>query len=283
MGMHKATARGLTESPAMQALIDWLEDYSEDMLAMLVRAFTVTVMCLAMRVLSEYIYDDVGEHAIFRFNILFAGFMTLVGSVISVSLEKMELNLMPAQGPPHVLTPLCMPVLRRRLGDTLSLGKPRGIASTAIELSNLTQSILSWIAGSASGNCRSLIFPVFAATQLSPGVFATCLGLTVLFCIIAAVGLALTAHKGEARDDDRATVERYYITNLIGFFVGWCAPVQPAAHCAASPVPSAPSVSLPASPVLSAPNLIRPRTSEAVGPGVAVTWARTRAARAPCE
>ena len=31
MGMHKATARGVTESPAMQALIDWLEDYSEDM------------------------------------------------------------------------------------------------------------------------------------------------------------------------------------------------------------------------------------------------------------
>ena len=59
MGMHKAIARGVTESPAMQALIDWLEDYSEDMLAMLVRAFTVTVMCLAMRVLSEYIYDDV--------------------------------------------------------------------------------------------------------------------------------------------------------------------------------------------------------------------------------
>ena len=176
-------------------VIDWLEDYVEDVLAMLVRGFTVVTMSLWVTTADEFVFFAVPEgRATTTVTLLYAGTASFAGALLSSKLAQFELSLTPKRGVP-----------------------PTPRSAVLIEASNLVESALAWISGCAVVRLISRFFPILDASP-SPASIGSVLGITVAFSLLCMLWLIVT--QGPVKKDDRAAVERYFVTNAMGFFSG---------------------------------------------------------------
>lgn len=126
----------------------------------------------------------------------------------------------------------------------------------SVELSNLVQGTLGWIAGCAWSDLFTYLTPSMNAPSTTALDFASNVGVAVAFTLVAVAWLACsgedpsTVEWNEALD--RSDVEQYFVTGAMSFFVGWaCArpAMQPRARREPAPRPYA-RAARPARPTL---------------------------------
>ena len=178
-------------------LIDWVEDWVEDVLAMLSRGLTVVVMMLWYHAANDYLFLGVAAGSYGHISFISAGFLTFAGALLSVRLEELEKQI------------------------DAHLGPAGGVA---IELSNLVQSVLAYVTGCACSDWVTFAFPSLSAPPASAGVIVANVALCAALVLLCVAWLVATGESGQldtSMQTDREAMERFFLTNSMAFFVGW--------------------------------------------------------------
>ena len=184
--------------------VNWFEDWLEDIWQLVIRGASATSMVLWYHTAAHYASAGTDGASNFAKTNLLACF-TLVtfffGSLLSLKLEQAEEYL-----------------------RGLQRQAPASWRAALVRYSDVLQNLLGYVCGCLS---TDVITEVFSSLNDGPtlAVFITNLGITAASTLICAFYLS---HSGTASiaitnngDADRDQVEAFFITNSMGFFVGW--------------------------------------------------------------
>jgi hypothetical protein len=186
-------------------LVNWLEDLLEDIWAMVIRGCMVTVMFLWVYTSNFLVYEHItAPDALTHSSIFWAGFVMFFGAFVCVKLEELE-------------------VWAKTKSKKKNQGRIDYATEAFIEYSNLIQNAFAWVAGCAVIDAVTYILPAFyagpTASVILQNMFWTAL-LTVV-CIFWLVSSGETGDIPEHEATDRSEVEKFFVTNAMGFLIGW--------------------------------------------------------------
>lgn len=179
-------------------LVNFLEDWLEDLWALVSRGASATSMMLWYETASQFWRtgtDGASTFAQLNLLVCFTLVSVFIGSKLSVSLEQMEERLRQQQQ-----------------------RSPRGWRGAAIRFSDVLQNTLGFVAGCLACDVVTFIFTSLSAGP-SIGVMASNVALTAVWTLAAC---AYLLRQGEQHmSTDRDAVEAYFLVNSASFFVGW--------------------------------------------------------------
>jgi hypothetical protein len=196
-------------------IVNWIEDLLEDVFAMIARSLTVIIMSLWYAAFAGWTYYGVDSHAMEKVSLLALLSLMSFGSTVSVAFEELE-NSMKA---PYMSTKIDEESGKH---SVVFLEKDAPLLiNVALEFSNMVQSVLAWLAGCAGSGFISYSFDSIGADP-SLEVLLTNVGLTLALTLLCVVWLILSGESTGLDDGegaDREEVEKFFITNAMGFFI----------------------------------------------------------------
>ena len=179
-------------------VLDFIEDFLEDLWALVSRGASATSMVLWYHfasTLESVGMEETSGFAKLKLLVVFTGLVFFVGAFISVKLEQMEEHL-----------------------RSLQKVKPQPWRGAAVRFSDVLQNTLGYVAGFL---VTDVVTSVFTSLNEGPSLDV------LIWNILLAAGWTLlaSAYLGrvgeQAMTADRDAVERYFLVNSGAFFVGW--------------------------------------------------------------
>uniref|UniRef100_A0A7S3B775 Transmembrane protein n=1 Tax=Haptolina ericina TaxID=156174 RepID=A0A7S3B775_9EUKA len=194
-------------------LVNGIEDWIEDIFALLTKAASATVMVVANYSIHEWVMVGVGNNAVGmlvqHMKLFFAISATLGGALLSSVLERLELR------------------ARKQAKCTSNVDYLKSgndvLLKAYLQLSDLVQLLLGFLASRAWTSLSAVYFPTLNATP-SPSTVLSNLLVAVSMTLLAIVWLVSTGETTVITEDekaDRSEVEKQFIASTLYFICGW--------------------------------------------------------------
>ena len=202
-------------------VIDWLEELVEDFWAVVLRAFSVTIMVVWTKVLNSAIFVIVpkasSESLMLEMQVLYAFTITYIVTIVSPVQGRAEKALLATIQPGESFL----------LGDDPSsqgwcvVPNWTATVKAVCGLSDVLQLVYAWVVGCAWSDVVTMSFTTLGALPNGWEVASNVL-ITVGLTLLVSVWLALTNIKYENSDEtSREATEAFLSVNAAAFFIAW--------------------------------------------------------------